>query len=208
MLNPFRRTPPVCPACRMPVRIVGGCCSYCGAEVHIPTAYFRWMWLLVITVLVVIGTITYDHDHPGSWLLGLIFLSIPLRIVCGTLIPPWFELSKLKSGIPFIFWYATFAIFLFLYWQLLGWLGVLLRASGSDFNDTMSFFSMPLCWVNPRFFIAPDRSFSDVCGILAGNGFFYALLAFLLYRGVHARLRANRVTRMNLTAERTEDERE
>jgi hypothetical protein len=208
MPNPFRRKMPACPECRMPARISRGCCRYCSTEIYVPLAYFRWIWLLVVALLVVIGTITYDHAHPGSWLLSLIFLSIPLRVVCGVLIPPWFELGKLKSGITFIFWYVTFIIFLFIYWQAWGWLSILLRASRSDFNDTMGFFSMPLCWVNPRFFIAADRTFSDVCGILAGNSFFYALVVFLLYRGVHARLHANRVTRMNLTAESSEDEHE
>jgi hypothetical protein len=206
MPNPFQRKPPVCPACKMPARIIRGSCSYCSAEVYVPLAYFRWIWLLAIAVLVVIGTITYDPDHPGGWLLWLICLSIPLRVVCGILIPPWFELGKFRSGIPFIFWYVAFIIFTFFYWQAWGWLSIVLRASRGDFADLMGIFSMPLCWVNSRFFIAPDRSFSDVCGILAGNSFFYALLVFLLYRGVHARLHANRVTRMNLAADGSEDE--
>jgi hypothetical protein len=206
--NPLRRTMPVCPACKMSARIFRGCCAYCGAETYIPLAYFRWIWFLVIVVLIVIGTIADSHDHPGTWLLSLIFLSIPLRIVWSVLIPPWFELGRPKSGIPFLFWYVTCVTLAFFYWQAWGWLTILLRASRNDFNDMMGFFSMPLCWVNPRFFIAPDRSFWDVCGILAGNSFFYALLTFLLYRAVHARLRANRVTRMNLTADRSDDERE
>jgi hypothetical protein len=204
--NPLRRMKPVCPACKMSARIFRGRCSYCGAETYVPLAYFRWIWLLVIVVLIVIGTITYSHDHPGTWLLSLIFLSIPLRIVWSVLIPPWLELGRPKSGIPFLFWYVTCVTLAFLYWQAWGWLSIVLRASRGDFADLMGFFSMPLCWVNSRFFIAPDRSFSEVCGILAGNSFFYALLVFLLYRGVHARLHANRVTRMSLTPDSSEDE--
>jgi hypothetical protein len=206
MHNPFRRQHPICPVCNMPARIFRGCCSYCEAEIYVPLLYFRWIWLLVVAALVVVGAITYNQVHPGAWLLGLVFLSIPLRIIFGLLVPPWFETHKLKSGIPFILWYVSFSIFLFIYWQVLGWTNILLGASRSEFNDTMGFFSMPLCWVNPRFFITPERSFLDVCGILAGNSFFFAVLAFVAYRAVHARLLANGITRMNLTTEVSKDE--
>ncbi len=70
----------------------------------------------------------------------------------------------------------------------------------------MAFFSMPLCWVNPRFFISTERSFLDVCGILFGNAFFGALLTFILYHGVHRRMRKNRITQMNIVGADSPDE--
>jgi hypothetical protein len=198
MFSAYRRPPPLCPECRNPVRFSRGRCRKCGAAIHIPVAYFRMLWLLVLVTLAAVGIAAYSHEHPGAWLLALLCLALPLRLVFEVLVPPWFEIGPGKGRLPFIFWYISCCLFAFLYWQAWGWLHILLGASKEELGAAMAFFSMPLCWVNPRFFISTDRSFLDVCGILFGNPFFGAILTFLLYRGVHRRMQRNRITQMNI----------
>jgi hypothetical protein len=91
MFNPLHREVPVCPECRRPACIRQGLCQYCGAEVYIPIAYFRWLWFLVLTTLAVLGVLTFRVNHAGTWLLILLFLAIPIRVLWGILIPPWIE---------------------------------------------------------------------------------------------------------------------
>ncbi len=206
MLSAYRRQIPLCPECRNPVRLFRGRCRNCGAAVHIPIAYFRMLWLLVLVTLAVAGMAAYSHEHPGAWLLALLCLAVPLRFVFGALVPPWFETGPGKDRLPFVSWYVFCCLFAFLYWQVWGWVHVLLGASKEEFGSAMGFFSMPLCWVNPRFFISTDRSFLDVCGILFGNALFGAILTFILYRGVHSRMRKNRVTQMNIEGGNSPDD--
>jgi len=199
MLNPFRHRPPTCPECRSPARMLYGNCSYCSTQIHIPLAYFRWIWALVVTVLVAAGIPTYTEQHAGTWFLSLACTSLPLRIIAGYLIPPWFERGPVKLRLPFVGWYLTHFVFLFTYWTFLGWSHFALGASHRDIAELNAILSSPIGWINPAFFIVPSRSFADVCGILLGNSFFFAVATWFLYRGARFIMRRNRVTRINLS---------
>jgi hypothetical protein len=102
MLNPLHRTVPVCPECGRTARIARGRCRWCDAEVYIPIAYFRWLWFLVATTLVGMGVLTFNAGHAGTWLLVLLVLAVPIRLIWGIVIPPWFELGSVKYGLPLL----------------------------------------------------------------------------------------------------------
>jgi hypothetical protein len=205
MFNPFRRETPKCPGCQRPAQIRRGRCAFCNVRVYIPRAYFRLIWLLVVVVLVATGAATYSRGHTGTWLLALLLSAIPLRIVFGFLIPPWFELGSIKYGLPFVLWYVAICVSNFLYWQIWGWSSLALVGK-ADARETMDFFSLPLIWISPSFYINSSRSFADVCGILFGNAFFYALATFVVYRVVNARLNRSRAIRLGISDADSEDE--
>ncbi len=59
------------------------------------------VWLLVVISMAAIGMATFRRDHAGTWLLALLFAVIPLRIVFGILIVPWFELGVVRYRLRF-----------------------------------------------------------------------------------------------------------
>jgi hypothetical protein len=208
MINPFRIRPPTCPECQSHIRRIHGNCAYCGTDLYIPVAYFRWIWALALAVVVAVAIPTYTGRHAGSWLLGLVCLSLVLRVVAGFLIPPWLERGEPKPHMPFVIWYFACFLFLFCYWTFLGWSHVLV-GSTREIGDLNAILSSPIGFISPVFFIVPSQSFADVCGILLGNSFFLSVATLILYRGAHAVIKRNRVTRMNLTgtgAGRDEDD--
>ncbi|MBZ5664656.1 MAG: hypothetical protein LAO30_08650 [Acidobacteriia bacterium] len=179
---------------------------WCDAEVHIPFVYFRWIWFLVLTTLVALGILTFNARHAGTWLLVLLFLSIPIRVIWGILIPPWIERGAFKAGLPFIAWYVTLCAFQIAYSLFWGWLHVGLGASKAELNENWDFFSIPLCWISSAFLVRSDKWLSDVIGIIVGNTFFEALGMFAVYTGVRARLNRNRAIRLNITDIEPRDE--
>ena len=199
MFNPFRREMPICPACRSPLWFHFGRCAYCGAELYVPPSYFRWVWCLTLVVLGLLGASTYSSGHAGTWLLILIVLTPPIRIVCGLLVPATFQVGMGKQSLPFIAWYIAYCLFVFVYWNGLTWVHLLLKASKDELQENLDFFSLPLGMVSRDFVITPTRTFADVCGILFGNAFFYAVVFFLLYKFGHSLIQRNRVTRMDLS---------
>lgn len=208
MFNPFRRELPICPACRSQLWFHFGRCAYCQTPLHVPPSYFRWIWCPTLVTVGVIGVSTYNSDHAGMWLLVLIFLTLPLRIICGLLVPATFKIGTGKQKIPFIFWYIGLCVFTIAYWSCWGWLHVLLGASKGEFQENLDIFSLPLGMIGGQFVITPDKTFADVCGILCGNAFFYTLVWFLLYRFGHSLIQRNRVTRLDLSAPDSKNEQE
>ena len=206
MFNPLRRELPVCPECRRAARVARGRCIWCGVQVHVPIAYFRWLWFLVVTTLTVVGALTFRSPHAGTWLLVLLLSAIPIRFLWGIVVPPWFERGPLKAGLPFIVYYVSVCALQIAYWSLWGWIHVGLGATKEELNDNWDIFSVPLAWINPAFLIRSDKWLSDVIGIIMGNSFFEALVLFLLYKGVHARLNRNRAIRLSITDTDSGDE--
>lgn len=205
-LNPFRREAPTCPGCSSRARIGRGRCLYCHAQVYIPILYFRMLWLLVVLSLAAIGTATFRRDHAGTWLLALLLAAIPLRLIFGILIVPWFELGAVRYSLPFPVWYVACCVTTLIYWEAWSWLHLGLGASKDEINENWDFFSVPLAWINSAFLIRSDKWPSDVIGIIMGNAFFYALGTFALYAGVRTRLNRNRAIRLNITDGKSEDE--
>src|SRR5262249_26228977 len=166
---------------------------------YVPIAYFRLLWLLAFMTLGALGIPTFNSEHAGTWLLVLVLLALPSRMVWGLLVPPWIQRGVYKTGLPFIAWYFVASLTQFLMWSFWGWLHILLGASNAEMRENLDSFSLPLYWINSAFLIRPDKRFADVCGIILGNSFFYALVMFALYTGVHAKLNRNRAIQLNIT---------
>src|SRR5262249_44331720 len=143
MLNALQPKPPVCPVCKRPGRIDRGQCSCCGAAIHIPDAYFRWLWFLTLLTLAGFAAFVFKSRHIGTWLLFLITVSLPVRIGWSFAIPPWFERGEYKNRWPFAFFYLAAFITLFLEWIAWGWLHVGLGATKSELGENWFFFSIP-----------------------------------------------------------------
>lgn len=201
MFNPFHRAKPTCPACGSLLFETGGHgvlrCAACHTDLHVPWAYARWTWILVCVVLALIGSLTFSNDHAGTWLLFLILGSIPLRMIAGSLIPPWLEVGKQRPRVLFFFWYLMYALGAPLVVLAIGWFQVLTGPRG-ELTESLVAFSLPLAWIYSGFLLDPSKSFLDVCGVILGNSFFYAVATFAAWRGVHSILKRNRVTAMNL----------
>lgn len=212
MIGPFQPERQNCPICGIRIVRLGGGhgvpprCPHCYSEVHIPISYGRWIWLLIVVALAAAGAATYDEAHAGTWLLLLILCSIPVRVVLGILIPPYYAVGKYKRGIPFLFWYVSYAVTMPVVVTAWGWLHVLVGASKSEISDAMVAMSLPLGWIDSALIMNTDRSFLDICGIVVGNSFFYAVATFALWRGARAMIHRNRVTVINITGDKTDDE--
>ncbi len=206
MFNPLHRELPVCPECKRIAGIVRGRCWCCGAKVHVPLAYFRWLWFLVVITLACLGSLTFNARHAGTWLLVLLFASVPIRLIWGALIPPWIERGSFKGDLPFIPYYLAICMIQIGYWTLWGWLHLGLGASKEELSDNWDMYSVPLAWINRSFLIRPDKWLSDVFGTIAGNSLFYAIIFFALYKAVSARLNRNRAIQLNLSEIEPRDE--
>jgi hypothetical protein len=136
----------------------------------------------------------------------LILCSIPARISLGILILPYYDAGKYKQGIPFLFWYFSYALAMPVAVTALGWFHVLVGASKSEISDTMVAMSLPLGWIDTAFIMNINRSFLDICGIVVGNSFFYAVATFALWRFARAMIHRNRVTVINIAGDKTDDE--
>ena len=202
MFNPFRIEQPKCPVCGRRFFPVGGHgplrCALCNAEVYIPAAYGRWMWLLIAVVLTVVGPATFRPEHAGTWLLLIIFSSIPLRIALGKLIPPWLKGVKEPSRFPFLIWYVSIALTMPLSVSAMGWFHVLTGGSQEEIREFLVAISLPLAWFNSSFLLNSNNTFFDACGVVLGNSFFYAVGMFGVWRGARAVIHRNRVTVMNI----------
>jgi len=197
--NPFQRSLPVCPECLRPAAIEMGQCCWCGAEVHVPSAYSRWIWFLTLVTVAGLGSVSFSSRHIGTWLLSLLLLSLPVSIVWNYLIPPRIERGEDKSGWPFLFFYVGIFITFFLEWIAWGWLHVGLGAARSELNENWFFFSIPLYWVDSNFLIRSDRWLTDAIGSIMGNSFVWALVAFALYKAVSSILSRSRAIRLNIS---------
>jgi hypothetical protein len=179
---------------------------WCGTEIYVPVAYFRLLWLAVFVTMVALGAATFNSAHAGTWLLVLILLAVPVRMIWGILVPPWIERGVFKPRLPFIAWYVAVSLTQFVYWSLWGWLHILLGASKAELSENWDTFSLPLYWINSAFLIRPDKRFADVCGIILGNSFFYTLMLFALYSWVHAKLNRSRAITLSIMDPESEDE--
>jgi hypothetical protein len=206
MFNPFRRAVPRCPECGRPPRIGrDGKCLGCGERIYVPIAYFRWLWFLVFVTLVALAIPTFNGDHSGTWLLVLLVLAVPIRVIWGIIIPPWIERGAFKSEVPFIAFYGASCLMGIIYWTLWGWLHVGLGATKDELKDNWDIFSVPLGWIHPGFVIRSDKWLSDVFGTIMGNSFFGAVAIFFVYRVVRTRLNQNRAIRLDIADPNSKD---
>jgi hypothetical protein len=194
--------PPPCPACQERVLSLdhNGLHGECGQRIHIPTAYFRLLWALASVTVGLFGIVTYPAEHRGAWLLFLIVLLVPLRIIAGIVTPPWFRRGLLPSHVPFWPFYLAAVLTSVGYtWSLLGWLYVFLGASKGEMRDHLDLISLPLGWLNSSFLVRPDKSFLDLLGVIAANSFFFAILFFLPYSVVRWFMQRSDIAKMNLS---------
>jgi hypothetical protein len=162
--------------------------------------------LLTYVLVIGIGVLTYKPTVTGTWLLALILLLIPVRIILSILILPWREKGRMKGHMPFILWYLTCFLVLLGYSVIFGGSSVLLGVAKSDIREFLQTISSPLGLLHPAFWLTSAKSFSDFWGILLGVNFFYAFGMFFVYSVVHHFLRRSRTTEINIAGTKDPEE--
>jgi hypothetical protein len=174
-------------------------CLFCETRTGLSPNYQRWTLLLVVLLTTAIAWGFRGPSSSGAWLLSMMFIALLLRIVTLATLPTPLAVAPMNEGIPFAGCYLGLALIIFIeQFVLFGW-GIVAMGSRQDLYDHFQMLSVPLAWINPNFLITPQRSFSDVCGILLANSYFGAFTMWLCANGVRAIFRRNRVTRMSIT---------
>ncbi len=76
----------------------------------------------------------------------------------------------------------------------------------SDVQEHLEDLSLPLARISPNFLIRRESSILDVCGIILGNSFFFALLIFSFYQPIRWLFRRARPTQLNISHSHAVDE--
>jgi len=143
------------------------------------------MTLLTLSILIIIAVSTHTSSSSGTWFLGVVLFWIPLRVAGAKLLPPSFEVGRFQTKFTVMASVFTCALTVFaIEFVLFGWAHLALGASSQELSEHLARISVPLGWVTSAFIIRPDKSFTDVCGIIFANSFFYGIPMFACYRVV------------------------
>jgi len=178
-----------------------GKCIYCEADVHIPLAYFRWLWLLTLSIVIMLGVITYSPEPTGTWSLVLLLIALPIRWILGILIPPWLEPGTAQYQASFAILYVTYLMALLFELVCLGAAHFLIGATRNDVREWAQIMSAPLGLIHPAFWLTSARNFADWCGIFFANNLVITTVVYFLYRVMSRVRRRGEFARMNLSSD-------
>jgi hypothetical protein len=132
--------------------------------------------------------------------LGVILAMVILRVFFFTVIPPWLQEGRDPVGVSLLGLWILYSMSALVF-QFVGFglLRILLSGSADEWREHIDVLSLPLSMIEANFRLTPDNTFLDLCGVLVGNSFFYALLVFLCYQPVRRAFRKNRPTRLSLS---------
>lgn len=181
-----------------------GKCIYCEADVHIPLAYFRWLWALTLSIVIILGMITYRAT--GTWLLVLLLVALPIRWILEILIPPWLEPGTSRYQASFAILYVTYLMVLLFELICLGAANFLIGATRSDVREWAQTMSAPLGLINPAFWLTSAHDFADWCGIFLANNLVITTVVYFLYRVMNLVRRRGEFARMNLNSDKNSND--
>jgi hypothetical protein len=201
------RKPPTCPTCNRFLdlhELKEWICPFCGADFSIDESYRHHIGKLTLASMIFLGVLSHRSYSGGTWLLVVILSGIPIWIIFIRLIPLRLRSGRQQPKIRMMSTYLGMVSTVFLAVFLTEFLGLggLMFITGATRNNVQEHFqilSMPLAWISTNFLITPNNSFSDVCGVILGNSFFYGLLMFTCYQPIRWIFRRSRPTQLSLT---------
>jgi hypothetical protein len=158
-------------------------------------AYAAILWLPILVIC-----IWYVLPVAASMAAPIVS---PLRVVT----PSIKGSSSFKSTLV-LFISAWFALILLAvtYGFFTGWLAFLLSHSRQEVSTATALWSLPLCLVNPEFFITPDKGLAAVLGIIMANCYFNALALTIIFKIVHGFIKRSRVTQLGISGTTVDDD--
>jgi hypothetical protein len=202
----------VCPNCGEPLRLRDlrdDLCMTCNEPVRVPWAHRRQISYMALLVVVLIGLATYSRASGGPWLIGLVLFWPLIAFVLSAILPPTYERGYAQPQVTFVTTFVTVFVSVLLV-EFVAFLGayVVLRAKPWEVQEHLELLSEPLALLNRQFLITPEKSFSDVWGVMLGNSFLIAIPVFLCAKGVQHILRRNRPTQIGISgsADATDDD--
>jgi len=169
-------------------------------ELGIARSYRRCVGLLALASGSILGAATHQPASSGGWLLGVILITIVFWFFFQAVIPPWLQQGRNRPQFLFLGLWVSAAIG-GLVFQFVGFgiVRILLGGSPEEWRQHIDFLSFPLSLIDRNFQLTPANSFFDLCGVLVGNSFFYALFVYLCYQPVRRAFRRNRPTRLSIS---------
>ncbi len=183
-------------------------CPFCRTHLRIAGSYELFIGTIGIISAALIGIATHTQASDGAWLLGVIAATAVIYVAALALIPPWLQLGSYQAKLTVVssFLGATMVMF---FVNLTGFGGfILLAGSKQDLRRHLAMLSAPLTWASPNFLVTPESSYSQMCGVLLGNSFFYGLTFFACYKFVHRAFRRARLTQLSLSGKNPTEENE
>jgi hypothetical protein len=183
-----------------------GQCIYCGTEIYIPVAYYRWLWVLTIAIVAVLGIGTYNPAPSGTWFLILLLLLVLARLLLGILIPPWVERGIPKEHVSFSLLYIAFSTVLLMECILLGVAHFVLGGSENEVREMLQAATAPLGLVHPAFWLTSARNFADWSGIFLANSLVDTVVLYSLYVAVHRVLERGKYIQIEINGTESDSE--
>lgn len=174
-------------------------CPSCHTSFGIAHSYQRCADLVMFASVAFLAAMTHKSTSDGTWLLGVILPGVPCWFLFLVLVPPWLKQGSNQVRVTVLSSYLGAAMTIFL--AGLGWSAVIMLLGGSkqDLQEHWAMLSLPLVYVSPNFLITTDSSFTDMCGVVLGNSFFFGLLMFACYQTVRWFFHRNRPTQLSLS---------
>jgi len=181
-------------------------CPSCKADIDLAYSYQRCADLFAFASVVLLGVATRKPASGGAWLLWTILSGIPLWFAFFLLVPPWLRKGRRQPRLTLMSAYLGAVASLF-FVGLVGF-GAITKFLGNpaDVQEHLEDLSIPLAWISRNFMITRASSLSDVCGVVLGNSFFYALLLFGCYQSIRWLFLRARPTQLNISDNHALDE--
>jgi hypothetical protein len=205
----FSYKPLICPKCDERItrrQLTKWQCPYCHTAVTLADSYSRWIWSFTIAFVIALGIATHRTDSGGTWLFWLFLSALPINFILNVMLPPWLKEGTFQFRFTFVaaFFLGTIDVFVVVF--VIFTIAVLLLGTKSDVREHLALLSWPLDLISPNFLITPEKSFTDVCGVILGDGLLYGSWLFGCFRLVHWAWRKGRPTQLSLSGRNPTDE--
>jgi DNA-directed RNA polymerase subunit RPC12/RpoP len=210
-----------CPACHAPVtredlKKLPFDCPHCGVRIGISSVpLVMGLVLGFLLSLVVVQYLNLKAYSALLWLPLLVLCVVYVQPLAASLVYPLkVEPATAAKGqssykktlrLFFTFWF-TLILLAVVHGFFWGWLAFFLGASRQEVADSADLWSLPLCLINPAFFIRPEQGLAEVLGIVTANSYFDALVLTFIFKVVHGFLRRSRVMQLGITSTTVDDD--
>lgn len=202
MKSAFGYKPLICPRCGEYItrrQLMTSKCPYCHAPVTVADSYSRWVGFFTIAFVIALGAATHRADSGGTWLFWLFLAAIPINLLLQVMLPPWLKEGTTQFRFTFMTAFFLGAIDIFVVVFVIFTVAILLLGTKADVREHLELLSWPLDLISRNFRITPEKRFTDVCGVILGEGLLYGSVFFACFRMVDWARRKGRPTQLLLS---------